>query len=258
MTYVVGHRGSPTERPENTMPSFELAVAQGVDAVELDVHLTADGQLAVIHDDTLERTTDLTGAVAAFTMDEIRAADAGAKFTAEDGSAPYAGKGLRVPTLPEVLEWLPDGVGLVVEIKAAVAADATVEALRGSSVRRAGNATAISFDESAIDRVHELDPELPTGLLLVPFDSVERGLTWAVNYSHLGVYPWEGDLGLDPMPLISEAAAFGRRLGCYVVNDPQRMQQLAACGLWGFVTDVPAVARAAVSRAGGDAATLPG
>lgn len=239
------------------MPSFELAVAHAVDAVELDVHLTRDDQLAVIHDATLDRTTDRTGTVAEMTMGEIRAADAGARFTAEDGSTPFAGKGLRVPTLPEVLDWLPAGIGLVVEIKAASAADATVDLLRGSAVREAAGVTAISFDEAAIERVHELDPELPTGLLLVPFDKVERGLTWAVNHNHLGVYPWEGDLGLDPMPLIAEAAAFGRRLGCYVVNDPQRMQQLAAGGLWGFVTDVPAIAREALGRAEGGGSTLP-
>lgn len=248
MTLVVGHRGAAAHRPENTMPSYQLAVEQGVDAIELDVHLTVDGQLAVIHDETLERTTDMTGSVARLTMEEIRGADAGAGFTGEDGSHPYAGAGLRVPTLPEVLDWLPDGVGLVVEVKAREAADATVAALRGSRVRAANAVNVISFDEASIERVRELDPDLPTGLLLVPFDSVERGLTWAVERGHLGVYPWDGDLGLDPSRLISEAAAFGRRLGCYVVNEPQRMQQLAAGGLWGFVTDVPDVARAAIPR----------
>jgi len=250
MTLVVGHRGASAHRPENTLPSFELAVEQRADAIELDVHLTADGQLAVIHDATLERTTDLTGAVAEMTMDAIRAADAGYRFGADEGTHPYRGQGLRVPTLPEVLEWLPDGVGLVVELKSRDAPDPTVAALHDSRVGRAGLATVISFDEPAIDRVRELDETLPTGLLLVPFDKVERVLTWAVEHRHQGVYPWEGDLGLDPMPLIAQATAFGIRLGCYVVNEPQRMQQLSATGLWGFVTDVPDVARAALGRAG--------
>jgi glycerophosphoryl diester phosphodiesterase len=250
MTLVVGHRGASAHRPENTQPSFELAVEQGADAIELDVHLTADGQLAVIHDATLERTTDLTGAVAEMTMDAIRAADAGYRFEADDETHPYRGQGLRVPTLPEVLEWLPDGVGLVVELKSRNSADATVAALHDSGVGKAGLATVISFDEQAIDRVRELDETLPTGLLLVPFDKVERVLTWAVEHRHQGVFPWEGDLGLDPMPLIAQAMAFGIRLGCYVVNEPQRMQQLSATGLWGFVTDVPDVARAALGRAG--------
>ena len=246
MTLVVGHRGASAYRPENTMPSFALGVEQGADAIELDVHLTSDGQLAVIHDDTLDRTTSGTGTVAALTMKQIRQADAGAKFEAPDGSRPFAGKSVKVPTLPEVLAWLPPNVGLVVEIKARAAVDATVEALRGSALRATDAVTVISFDEAAIERVRDLDPELPTGYLLVPFDKVERGLTYAVARGHLGVYPWDGDLGLDPMPFIAQAQAFGRRLGCYVVNEPDRMVHLAACGLWGFVTDVPDVARAAL------------
>ncbi len=248
MTLVVGHRGACAYRPENTFPSYELAVEQGVDAIELDVHLTADGQLAVIHDNTLERTAGAGGRIADLTMDEIRRADAGAGFAAEDGSHPYAGQGLTVPTLPEVLDWLPDGVGLVVEIKAREAADATVAALRGSRVLAAQAVSLISFDEAAIERAKAIDPAIPTGLLLVPFDKVERGLTWAVEHSHEGVYPWDGDLGLDPTPLIAQAGAFGRHLGCYVVNEPDRMKQLAACGLWAFVTDMPDVGRAAVPR----------
>ena len=132
MTLVVGHRGSPAQRPENTMASFELAVEQGVDAVELDVHLTADGELAVIHDATLERTTDLNGSVAAMSMDAIRAADAGYRFGTDEETHPYRGHGLRVPTLAEVLDWLPGGTGLVVELKSRDAADATVAALHDS------------------------------------------------------------------------------------------------------------------------------
>jgi len=106
------------------MEAYRLGVEAGADAIEIDVHLTADGQLAVIHDETLERTTDVTDAVARLTMDEIRGADAGYRFSAEDGSFPFRGKGLRVPTLPEVLEWLPAGVGLVVEVKAREATEA--------------------------------------------------------------------------------------------------------------------------------------
>jgi glycerophosphoryl diester phosphodiesterase len=250
MTLVVGHRGSPAQRPENTLPSFELAVEQGVDAIELDVHLTSDGQLAVIHDASLERTTDMAGTVSGMTMEAIREADAGYRFETDGETHPYRGQGLRVPTLPEILDWLPEGTGLVVELKSREAADATVVALRESRVGKAGLATVISFEEQAIDRVRELDASLPTGLLLVPSDKVERVLQWAVEHRHQGVHPWDGDLGIDPMPLIAQAMAYGIRLGCYVVNDPARMQHLAAVGLWGFVTDLPDVARAAVRRAG--------
>lgn len=246
MTLVVAHRGAASDAPENTLPSFQLAVDMGADAIELDVRLTADGKLVVIHDETLDRTTNLTGAVAGRSLAQIRRADAGYRFQAADGSFPFRAKKLRVPTLAEVLTWLPDGVGLVVEVKAREAIAATVEALRSSKVRAAGAVSLISFDEPAIDEAHRLDPDLPTGYLLVPFQSAEPALTYAVEHGHAAIHPWEVDLGLDPMPFLALARAYGLLVGCYVVNDPERMKQLAALGLWGFVTDLPGVARVAL------------
>jgi glycerophosphoryl diester phosphodiesterase len=242
MTLIVAHRGASRYAPENTFAAYELAIEQKAEAIELDVHLTADGQLAVIHDETLDRTTSGSGAVAAMTMGQIRAFDAGARF----GSGEFAGRGLAVPTLPEVLDWLPEGIGLAVEIKARAATPATVTALAASRVGRAGQAIAISFDERAIDEAHDLDASVPTGLLLVPTDSFERGLTYAVEHGHRAVFPWEGDLGIDPSLKLEQARALGRDVGCYVVNDPERMQHLAALRLWAFVTDAPDLAVAAL------------
>jgi glycerophosphoryl diester phosphodiesterase len=246
MTVAVAHRGASAHAPENTMEAFRLAVEMGADAIELDVHRSRDGKLVVIHDDTLDRTTDGTGSISELALKEIQQADAGASFAAPDGSFPFAGRGLRVPTLQEVVEWLPEGVGLVVELKARQAVDDSIAALRDSAVRAAGLVTVISFDEAAIDRAHELDPELPTGYLLVPAQPFEPALRWAVEHGHVAVMPWDGDLGLDPAPMLSLALTYGRRVGCYVVNDPLRMQHLAAFGLWGFVTDAPDVAREAL------------
>ena len=86
------------------MEAYRLAHEAGADAIELDVHLTQDGQMALIHDDTIDRTTDGAGSVVGFSMDALRGFDAGAKFSLPDGTQPYAGKGLTIPTLPEVLE----------------------------------------------------------------------------------------------------------------------------------------------------------
>ena len=246
MTLVVAHRGASASAPENTMEAYQLAVEMGADAIEVDVHLTSDGELAVIHDETLDRTTDRTGTVASLTLKQIRAADAGHAFEAADGSFPFRGKKLRVPTFDEVLEWLPDGVGLAVEVKARDATAPTVAALKGSRVRAANAVSLISFDEQTIDQAHELDPELATGYLLVPFQSIDQALTYAVERGHAAIFPWEGDLGLDPVPILALAQAHGRRVGCYVVNEPERMQHLAVLGLWAFVTDVPGVAREAL------------
>ena len=243
MTVIVAHRGASARAPENTMEAFRLAAETGVDAIELDVHLTADGQLAVIHDETLERTTDRTGTVASQTMDAIREADAGAEVVGPDGeSRPFAGTGLTVPTLPEVLDWLPDTLGLVIEIKARAAADAVVAAIADRPLRADGRLSVISFDEPAIDRVHELDAEIRTGYLVAPGQPLSLAILWASGHGHAGVHPWEADLGIDPIPLVAEARTAGLEVGCYVVNDPSRMRFLADCGLWGFVTDVPEVA----------------
>jgi glycerophosphoryl diester phosphodiesterase len=250
MTVIVAHRGASRQAPENTMEAFRLAVEAGADAIELDVHLTADDQLAVIHDETLERTTDHTGRIADQTMDQIREADAGATFSRPDDSGfPFADRGLRVPTLPEVLEWLPDALGLVIEIKARAAADAVVAAVATHPVLASARLSVISFDEATIERVRQLNPDIRTGYLLVPTQPIEPALVWATEHGHLGVHPWEGDLGIDPLPLLAEAHAYGREVGCYVVNDPERMKHLAALGLWGFVTDVPDIARAALGPA---------
>jgi glycerophosphoryl diester phosphodiesterase len=246
VTLVVAHRGAAAAAPENTMEAYRLAVEMGADAIELDVHLTADGKLAVIHDETVDRTADLTGSIASMTMKEIRAADAGYRFEAPDASFPFRGKGLTVPTLAEVLKWLPDGIGLVVEVKARDAIGPTIKALSASRVRAGGAASLISFDEATINQAHALDPGLPTGYLLVPSQPIQAALIYAVEHGHAGVHPWEGDLGLDPGPILAEAQAYGRLMGCYVVNDPERMQQLAAYGLWGFVTDAPDVGRQAL------------
>jgi glycerophosphoryl diester phosphodiesterase len=249
VTIIVAHRGASRMAPENTMEAFRLGVEAGADAIELDVHLTADGQLAVIHDETLDRTTDFTGSVASLTMDEIREADAGARFARPDDSGlPFAGRGLHVPTLPEVLEWLPDTTGLVIEVKARAAADTVVRAVGDHHARTDGRMSVISFDEVAIDRVRELDPGLRTGYLVAPGQAIDVAFAWASGRGHTGVHPWEGDLGADPLPLLAQAKVLGLEVGCYVVNDPGRMRFLSDTGLWGFVTDVPDVAVETLGR----------
>ena len=249
MTLIVAHRGASGMAPENTMEAFKLGVEAGADAIELDVHLTADGQLAVIHDDTLDRTTNRTGRVADLTMDEIREADAGAAFAGPDGEGhPFEGRGLTVPTLPEVLDWLPDSTGIVIEIKARAASDAVVKAIADHPAKADGRVSVISFDEATIDRVRELDPGIRTGYLVAPGQSLDEAFAWASGRGHTGVHPWEADLGADPLPLLAQARILGLEVGCYVVDDPGRMRFLSDTGLWGFVTDVPEVAVETLGR----------
>src|SRR3712207_1869075 len=108
--YVIGHRGAAGYAPENTMVSFERALALRADAIELDVHPTKDGSLVVIHDPTLDRTTSGHGPVVEHTLAEIRALDAGSWFHPSF-------KDERVPTLDEVLDWARRRTPVVIEIK---------------------------------------------------------------------------------------------------------------------------------------------
>jgi glycerophosphoryl diester phosphodiesterase len=102
------HRGGSKLAPENTMPAFEQGVAFGADALELDIQTTREGKIVVIHDATLDRTTNGTGPVAGRTLEEVRGLDAGYRFTPDDGkSFPFRGRGITVPTLREVLVGFP-------------------------------------------------------------------------------------------------------------------------------------------------------
>jgi glycerophosphoryl diester phosphodiesterase len=116
---VIGHRGASAEAPENTLPSFLRAIAQGADAIELDVHVTADDVPVVMHDATVTRTTSGDGAIAAMSWRRLRDLDAGARFTPDGGAAyPYRDQGIRVPSVEEVLAAIPADLPMIIEVKA--------------------------------------------------------------------------------------------------------------------------------------------
>ena len=114
----LAHRGASVLAPENTIEAFRLATEAGAGGLELDVHMTRDGHIVVIHDATVDRTTNGIGAVSEMTLDELRRLDAGHNFSPDGGpTRPYRGRGVRVPTLGEVLREFP-GVALNIDIKA--------------------------------------------------------------------------------------------------------------------------------------------
>ena len=114
----LAHRGASALAPENTIEAFRLAVEAGAGGLELDVHMTRDGHTVVIHDATVDRTTNGSGAVSEMTLEELRGLDAGHNFSPDGGpTRPYRGRGVRVPTLGEVLEEFPV-VAVNIEIKA--------------------------------------------------------------------------------------------------------------------------------------------
>src|SRR5918997_5118102 len=114
----LAHRGASSLAPENTIEAFRIALEAGAGGLELDVHMTRDGHIVVIHDATVDRTTSGTGAVSEMTLDELRGPDAGYNFSPDGGlTRPYRGRGTKVPTLGEVLEEFP-GVAVNIDIKA--------------------------------------------------------------------------------------------------------------------------------------------
>jgi glycerophosphoryl diester phosphodiesterase len=116
---VIGHRGASSEAPENTLPAFLRAIEQGADAIEFDVHVTADEVPVVMHDATVNRTTSGEGAIAAMSWRKLRELDAGARFTPDAGKTyPHRDRDIRVPSVEELLAAVPPDVPLVVEVKA--------------------------------------------------------------------------------------------------------------------------------------------
>ena len=114
---VIAHQGADELRPGNTMVAFDHAVEMGVDVLEMDLHSTADGVLVLIHDDSVDRTTDGTGKVNELTFAEIQQFDAGAYWTNDDGATyPYRGQGITIPALEDVLQAHAD-LPMVIEIK---------------------------------------------------------------------------------------------------------------------------------------------
>jgi glycerophosphoryl diester phosphodiesterase len=114
---VIGHRGCAGEAPENTLLSFERALADGAAILESDVHLSRDGAPVLIHDDVVDRNTEGSGRVAELSLDLLRRLDAGYRFTPDQGrSYPHRGRGLRIPTLQEAFEAFP-GARFNLELK---------------------------------------------------------------------------------------------------------------------------------------------
>ena len=235
---VIAHRGDSAHRPENTLASFVGALEVGAELVELDVQLTGDGHVIVLHDPTLDRTTTGRGDVRRMSLAEVRAVSAG--YPDRFGTA-YAGE--RVPTFAEALGLLRGRARVLVEVKTeSVTDDAEggVEARVVEEVRRAGLAgetALISFDHRAVLRLKSLAPEIARGRLF--------GRTTA---DEVLAHAREADCGLV-MPhksqlddaLAERVHAAGLKLATWVVDEPDELKRLARFGLYGVGSNRPGV-----------------
>jgi glycerophosphoryl diester phosphodiesterase len=241
---VIAHRGDSAHRPENTLASFAGALAVGATVVELDVQLTADGHVIVLHDPGLDRTTTGSGDVHRLTLAEVRSVSAG--YPDRFGSA-YAGE--RVPALSEALALLRGRAKVLVEIKAeSVTDDAEggIEARTVEAIRRAGMADSvalISFDHRAILRLASLAPEMTRGRLFGRTNPDE--VLAAAREASCGlVMPHKSQLtGV----LVDRVRAAGLKLATWVVDDPAELKQLARFGLYGVGSNCPGVLLEAIA-----------
>ena len=222
---------------------MRAALALGVDGIEFDIHASADGVPVLIHDETLDRTTDGSGPVSALTFAQLRALDAGARY-----AAGYAGE--RIPALHEVVDLAAGRCLLVVEVKQKGIADLVVDVLR-----RAGSLawTMIwSFDLDTVATVRRLEPLLPAAQLLEARAVAAAGdrvrhleMALANNLAGISVHHAGVDAGL-----VRTARLRGLSVYTWTANDPDEQRRLAACGVDAIASDVPAVLQEALGAAG--------
>ncbi len=240
------HRGDSTRAPENTLDAFRKAVEVGAGGLELDVHLTGDGHVVVIHDATVDRTTGGSGAVASTTLDALRGMDAGHRFTPDGGRTyPYRGRGLGVPTLAEVLEELPEAA-VNIDIKEIQRGEeeAVLEVLREAGAE--GRALVVSAHHSVVRRVRELSGgRVATGasrLEIAVFYLLSalrlEGLL-SPGYTALQAPVYYGRLALVTRRFVEAAHARGVRVDAWTVNDPAEMHRLLDLGVDVVMTDRP-------------------
>src|SRR6266702_7074370 len=233
--WVVGHRGAMGHCPENTLASFERGLELGADWIELDVHLSRDGALVVIHDETVDRTTNGSGLVQEHTLAELKKLEAGAWF-----GAAYAGQ--RILTLDEVLVWAQStGTVLDIEIKNAPVYYAGIEENVVRTLDRhgmTGQAIVISFDHRAVQRVRALDSRIVTGVLYAcrPVDA----LSLARDAGADALLPhWAYVTSSD----VRAAHDAGLSVAPWTSSDPTILRSLIDAGVDGIGTNHPDVLR---------------
>ena len=233
---IFAHRGASAHAPENTLASFELALAQRADAIELDVKLSADGQVVVIHDPSVDRTTDGKGKVKDLTLAELKALDAGSFFSQE-----FAGE--KIPTLEEVFETLGNRTFINVELtNYTTRHDQLVEAvcMLVKKHQRQKRVLFSSFFASNLSKARSYLPEVPRGLLAM------NGLlgVWARSFGftfgkYEALHPNLKDINQQE---VNRVHRLKRLVYVYTVNEEDDIRRLFSWGVDGIFTDDPQLA----------------
>lgn len=230
-TLVFGHRGAMAQAPMNTLAAFDLAREQGADGIELDVHLSRDGHLVVIHDDTVDVTSDGQGKVGKFTLEELKRLDAGGWF-----AACFAGQ--RIPTLDEIFDAFGNEMLINVEIKAQRDSLDRVERQLADCIRRHNMRERIivsCFDPAILRRVRSMTPLVMMGFLHQP-DMPSAHNRPLGRIRHEARHPRHD---MVDEAYMNWARARGYYVNVWTVNDGERALQLKGLGVNAIITDEP-------------------
>jgi glycerophosphoryl diester phosphodiesterase len=246
---LYAHRGASAERPENTLPAFELAVELGVDALEMDVQVTRDGALIVAHDDTCARTTGANLRWDQLDLDTARGLDVGWAVVAADGSRPFAGTGIGVPTFAEVLDAFP-AIPINVDLKGERAIDAMLALLDHHGA--AGRVTLASFQTRTAVALRRRGYSGPTALsqgevaALAALPAIAwRQLPYTGTAAQLPTR--HGPLRFDRAAFIAKCHHLGLRIDFWTIDDPAEAARLLALGADGIMTNDPRALRPVIA-----------
>jgi glycerophosphoryl diester phosphodiesterase len=231
---VLAHRGARAAAPENTLAAFAAAAELGADGVELDVTRCASGEIVVLHDDTVDRTSNGSGPVAALPFYALRELDAGAWFEAR-----FAGQ--RIPLLSEALDLAGDtGLRVNIEIKGRSWRGDGIEEEIAAMVRQrhqAGRVIISSFNPPALMRMRRAAPALPVALLYAADMPLHLARGWARYAVRLGaMHP---HYGMVDAAYVSWAHGRGYRVNPWTVNEPADIERLIGLGVDGIIGDYP-------------------
>jgi glycerophosphoryl diester phosphodiesterase len=242
---LYAHRGAAAERPENTMPAFERAIEIGVDALEMDVHLTRDGHLIVVHDATAARTTGAQAAWADVDLAQARRFDAGWGFIAEDGTRPFAGKSIAVPTFEQVLDAFPD-LRINVDLKGSRAVAIMLDLLRRK--RADDRVTLASFQLRTLVEARRRgfggETALSQGEVATLFGlpaMLWRQLPFTGTAAQVPVSA--SGLRFDRAAFIAKCHSIGLRVDFWTIDDRAEAARLLELGADGIITNDPGAIR---------------
>ena len=226
----IAHRGASGSAPGNTLAAFRKALEIGVDAVELDLHGTADGEVVVIHDSTLNRTTDLQGHINETPLETVQSADAGAWFDTE-----FTGE--RVPTLSEALACIGKETIAVLEIKDPLIAKAVVAKIHETETL--GTTVVISFHTTVLQTIRTLEPRVATGWLIGNSNKHVSPIALCQQLGELGSSLLNVNHELITAEFAYEIRRRGIALWCWTVDDLARMREMRAFGVQGITSNYP-------------------